>query len=81
MERVIESFVKHQNEAEEKYQKWEEERWRKETELLETHRREEREHEMRLFQMLGQMIKPREGYPNTLHNTTLTMNIKHGTHA
>ena len=62
MEKAIESFTKYQRDAEERFQKWEEERWRKETELGEKHRREDREHEMRLFQMLGQMMKPREGY-------------------
>ena len=35
MEKAIESFVKHQNEAEEKFKKWEEERWKKEMELEE----------------------------------------------
>ena len=41
MDRAIEGFVKYQNEADEKYRKWEEERWRKETELDEKQRKEE----------------------------------------
>ncbi len=57
MQKMIESFVKHQSEAEERFQKWEE-RWQKETELDEKRRQEEREHE--LIQMLGQMVQPRE---------------------
>ena len=33
MDRAIESFVKFQNEADEKYQRWEEEHWKKQAEL------------------------------------------------
>ena len=58
MERVIESFMKYQSDTEEKFMKWEEECWEKEMEMEEKRRREDREHEMRLFQMLGQMSKP-----------------------
>lgn len=57
MERAIESFMKYQSDAEEKFMKWEEERWAKEME--EIRRREDREHEMRL---LGQMSKPWESH-------------------
>jgi hypothetical protein len=39
MDRAIEGFVKYQSEADEKYRKWEEERWRKETELDEKRRK------------------------------------------
>jgi hypothetical protein len=67
MDRAIEGFVKYQSEADEKYRKWEEERWRKETELDEKRRKEEREHEMRLFQMLAQMTKPNT-YPSQQYN-------------
>ena len=62
MEKAIESFMKYQREAEERYQKWEEQRWQKETELEEKRRQEEQQHEMRLFQVLGSIIKPRESY-------------------
>lgn len=62
MERAIESFIKYQNESEESYRKWEEERWEKELELDEKRRKENQEHEITLFQMLGQMVKPRENY-------------------
>ena len=72
MERAIESFVKYQSEAEEKFRKWEE-RWEKEMEIEEKRRKEDREHEMRLFQMLGQMTKPWEScymtnYPPSPYN-------------
>ena len=60
MEKAIESFMKYQSEAEERFQKSEEQRWKRETEMEERRRRDERDHEMRLFQMLGQMISPRE---------------------
>lgn len=63
MERAIESFVKYQSEAEEKFRKWED-RW-EEMEMEEKRRREDREHEIRLFQMLGQMTKPWESHYTT----------------
>lgn len=62
MEKAIESFMKYQREAEERYQKWEEQCWQKETELEEKQLQEEQQHEMRLLQMLGSIIKPRESY-------------------
>lgn len=65
MEKAIESFIKYQNEAEQRFRKWEEERWNKETELEEKRRKEDREHEVRLFEMLGQMAKPRERFTTT----------------
>ena len=67
MDRTIEGFIKYQSEADEKYRKWEEERWKKEAELDEKRRKEEREHEMRLFQMLAQMAKPNP-YPSQQYN-------------
>ena len=68
MERAIESFIKYQNESEESYRKWEEECWEKELELDEKRRKENQEHEIRLFQMLGQMVKPRESFPASPYN-------------
>ena len=53
MDKAVGSFIAYQKEAEERYQKWEEERWEKEMELQEKERKERREHEVRLFQMLG----------------------------
>ena len=59
----MESFIRHQAEAEERYQTWEEDRWTKETELDDKRRKEDREHELRLFNLLGQMINPANKYP------------------
>ena len=58
MEKAIESFIKYQAEAEEKFMKHEKECWEKEIELEEKRRKEDQEHEIRLFQMLEQLIKP-----------------------
>ena len=67
MDKAVESFVNYQKDAEERFKKWEDERWKKELELEEKRRREDREHEVTLFQMLGQMLKPRDrdSYNNT----------------
>ena len=58
---------------EDTFRKWEEERWEKEIEFQEKRRREDREHELRLFQMLGQISKPWESryptnYPTSPYN-------------
>ena len=58
MESTMSAFIKYQAEAE----KREEERWRKEMELEETRRREDQQHELRMMQMLGQMLQHRS-YP------------------
>lgn len=60
MENAITAFMKYQSEADERFQKLEEERWKKETEMEEKRRKDERDHELRLFQMLGQMVSSRE---------------------
>ena len=65
MDRAIESFVTYQKDAEERFQKWEDEWWKRELELEEKRRREDREHEVTLFQMLGRMLKPRDSYQNS----------------
>ena len=54
-DKVIEAFVKYQWAAEERFQKHEEERWKKEIELEDRRRWENQEHELRLMQILGQM--------------------------
>ena len=41
MEITIESFLKYQREAEERYQKYEDEQWKKEIEIEEKRRQEE----------------------------------------
>ena len=62
MDRAIESFVNYQKDTEERIQKWEDERWKKEVELDEKRLKENREHEVALFQMMEQMLKPRDSY-------------------
>ena len=57
-DKAMESFLQYQIKAEENFRKWEEERFEKEQEIEEIKRIEEQEHEMRLFHMLGQMLKP-----------------------
>ena len=56
MERAMESFVKYQTEAAEIFKKDEEERWKKECELEEKRRQEDKQHEIRMMQMLGHMF-------------------------
>ena len=68
LEGAIESFTKYQGEAEDRYQKWEEDRWKKETELEDKRRKEDREHELQLFQMLGWMMNPTNSYPSPSYN-------------
>ena len=57
MEKAIEGFMKYQAEAEKKFMQNEEDRWKREVELEEKRRREDQEHEIRLFQMLGEMLQ------------------------
>ena len=54
MERAFESFMKYQVEADERFQKQEEERWSRQVELEEKRQRKNREHELRMIQMLAQ---------------------------
>ena len=51
----MESFVKYQKEVEERFKKDEKERWKKECKLEEK-RRQDKQHEIRMMQMLGQMF-------------------------
>ena len=57
--------MNYQKDTEERIQKWEDERWKKEVELDEKRLKENREHEVALFQMMGHMLKPRESYHST----------------
>ena len=54
MEKAIDVFLTHQEEMEEKFRAQEEERWKRETELEERKRREDREHEVRMLQIITQ---------------------------
>ena len=53
---ITETFLKHQQEMEERMLMAEERRHKSEMERLEKMRKEDREHELRLFQILGQMM-------------------------
>ena len=61
IEKAFDSFMNHQKEAGERFQKYEDERWKKETELEERRRREDRKHEFRVLQLLG-LVFQRESY-------------------
>ena len=63
MEKTMDVFLKSQVEAEERFQKREEERWKKEMELEERQRREDRQHQLQMMQMLGQMMQSRPYSP------------------
>ena len=66
MEKAMESFMKFQREADERHQKFVEEQWKKELELDEKRRHEDKEHELRIMEMLGQMFN-RPAYYNSGH--------------
>jgi hypothetical protein len=53
----MDSFMAYQRDADEQYQKCEEERRQKDMELEEKRRREDREHDVRIMQMLGNMFQ------------------------
>ena len=55
MDKAVDAFLKYQAEAEERFHKHEEERW-KESEIKERRRAEERQHEIYMMQLLGQML-------------------------
>ena len=55
MENAMGSF-KFQAEADEKFEKREEEQWKKEMELVERRRTEAQQHDVNMMQMLGQML-------------------------
>ena len=54
MESTMSAFMKFQAEAEERFEKREEERWKKEMEMEERRRKDDQKHEMQLMQMLLQ---------------------------
>ena len=61
MENAIESLKTYQREAEEGYQKRNDECWKKEIELEEKRRREDQEHDMKMMTMLGRMFQESGG--------------------
>lgn len=60
IEKATGSFLEFQKEVLQR----EEERWNKEIELEERRRQEDRDHEMRMFEMLQQMMQPHYPYTN-----------------
>ncbi len=78
MEKAIDSFVKYQIEAEERFQRYEEERWKKEAGFEEKRRREDQEHEMRMIQMLaGQMFRYHSHFhPYPIHHHSPMVTIR-----
>ena len=70
MESVMHQFREMQAEAETKFQSWEEERWKRESETEERRRKEEREHERQMLQMLlqQQQVPVYPTYTNTYPN-------------
>lgn len=56
MEKATESFLQYQQAAEECFMKWEEERWKK-MEVEDRQRKEDRDHEMRMFEVLGRLMQ------------------------
>ena len=62
MEKAMEAFMQYQKEAEERFWRHEEERWEKERELEDHRRQDDQRHELRMLQMLEQMMQPQH-YP------------------
>ena len=59
MEKSMETLLNYQREAEERFRRYEDEKWKRETELEEKRRREDQEHEMRVMGMLANMLQQR----------------------
>ena len=57
------SFLSYQEKAEEWFHEKEEERWTKESEQEERRRKEDRVHELRVLQMLGNIVRPDNTVP------------------
>ena len=62
MERILESFLNHQQQSEERFERKEKERRQREIELEEKRRREDQEHEVRLMGMLANVLQQRPQY-------------------
>ncbi len=59
MEKATEAFLTHQEETEDRFRKQEEERWKKETEIEDKRRSEDRAHEIRMLEMMAQAFQGR----------------------
>ena len=58
IEGIMKDFRQMQEEADKRFQDWEDERWKREMEVEERRRREDREHELLLMQMMVQCRAP-----------------------
>ena len=83
MDRALSSFIEYQQQAEERWERREEERWKRECEMEEKRRKEDKEHELRLFEKLAEILKPRQTHQlrqahtnHTYSSITITVNIK-----
>ena len=68
MERTLNTFLKHQQEAKERWPKQEEERWKKECKKEDRQGKKNKEHDKELFRMLGELLRPQpttDYYPFT----------------
>ena len=57
IEKAVDTFMKYQLEAEERYKQYEDERWQKEVELEEKRQREDQQYEIRLMGMMASMFQ------------------------
>ena len=62
MEKAFESFVKYQKEAEERFMQYQQELAKRETDLEDERRRQDKEHELRMLEMMGRMFGERNNY-------------------
>ena len=57
IEAAMNQFMDYQSKAEERFRKAEEDRWKKEVEHEDQRRKEDREHEVRMLRMLGDIMR------------------------
>ena len=63
MEKTLNGFIQYQAESEERVKKIGEEQWKKEMEFEEKRMKEQQAHEMRMMQLMGQMLQRRQNLP------------------
>ena len=67
MDEALTAFQCMQEKAEERFRKWEEERWQRETELEERRRKEDKAHELELLKILMQSQTQSQTQSHTAH--------------
>ena len=65
MDKAVETFMRFQNESEERFLRAEQVRWKREMEYEDRRRKEDREHEIKLMELFMHMQQPYPGPPNT----------------